>query len=51
MKLTVVIVEEYYCYKILSSTIVSGLTQYTDKVIGDHQCGFQCHRSNTDQIF
>jgi hypothetical protein len=38
-------------YKILSNILLSGLTPYADEVIGDHQCGFQCNRSKTDQIF
>jgi hypothetical protein len=27
------------------------LIPYADEIIGDHQCGFQCNRSKTDQIF
>jgi hypothetical protein len=26
------------------------LIPYADKIIGDHQCGFQCNRSTSDQI-
>jgi hypothetical protein len=35
-------------YKILSKILLSGLTPYVDKVIGDHQCGFGRNRSTTD---
>jgi len=27
------------------------LTPYVDKIIGDHQCGFQHNSSTIDQIF
>jgi hypothetical protein len=37
-------------YKILSN-ILSWLSPYIDEIIGDHQCGFRCNRSTTDQIF
>jgi hypothetical protein len=38
-------------YKILSNILLSTLITYADEIIGDHQCGFQCNRSTTDQIF
>jgi hypothetical protein len=38
-------------YKILSNILLSRLTPYVNEVIGDHQCGFHCNRSTTDQIF
>jgi hypothetical protein len=38
-------------YKILSNILLSRLGPYIDEIIGDHQCGFQCNRSSTDQIF
>jgi hypothetical protein len=38
-------------YKILSNILLSRLIPYADKIIGDHQCGFRCNRSTTDQIF
>jgi hypothetical protein len=38
-------------YKILSNILLSRLTPYVDKIIGDHQCGFRCNWSTTDQIF
>jgi hypothetical protein len=38
-------------YKILSNIVLSRLGPYIDKIIGDHQCGFRCNRSTTDQIF
>jgi hypothetical protein len=37
-------------YKILSNILLSRLTPYADKIIGDYQCGFQ-HNRSTDQIF
>jgi hypothetical protein len=27
------------------------LSPYNHEIIGNHQCGFQCKRSTTDQIF
>jgi hypothetical protein len=38
-------------YKILSDILVSGLTPYADKIIGDHQCGFWYDIFSTNQIF
>jgi len=38
-------------YKFLSSILLSWLTPYAEKIIGDHQCGFRCNRSATDHIF
>jgi hypothetical protein len=38
-------------YKILSNSLLSRLTAYVVKIIGDHQCAFQHDRSTTDQIF
>jgi len=30
-------------YKILSNILLTRLTPYIDKIIVDHQCGFQCN--------
>jgi hypothetical protein len=38
-------------YKILSNILLSRLIPYTEEIIGDDQCGFQCNRSPTDHIF
>ena len=38
-------------YKILSSILLSKLTLYAEKIIGDHQYGFHYSRSTTDDIF
>jgi hypothetical protein len=38
-------------YKILSNILLTRLTPYVNDVIGNHQCGFHCNESNTDQIF
>jgi hypothetical protein len=38
-------------YNILSNIILSRLSPYIDKIIGDHQCGFRRNKSSTDQIF
>jgi hypothetical protein len=38
-------------YNTLSNILLSRLTPYADKIIGDHQCGFWHNRSTTDQIF
>jgi hypothetical protein len=38
-------------YKILSNILLVRLTPYINEVTGDHQCGFRCNRSITDQIF
>jgi hypothetical protein len=38
-------------YKILSNILLARLMPYADEIIGDHQCGFRCNRSTTDQIF
>jgi hypothetical protein len=37
-------------YKILSNILLR-LSLYIDEIIGNHQHGFQCNRSTTDQIF
>jgi hypothetical protein len=51
IKLAVVIIKAYNSYKILSNILLSRLIPYADEIIGDHQCGFRCNRSMTDQIF
>jgi hypothetical protein len=38
-------------FKTLFNIVISRLSPYMDEIIGDHQCGFQCNRSTTDQIF
>jgi hypothetical protein len=38
-------------YKVLSNILLSRLIPCADDIIGDHQCGFRCNRSTTDQIF
>jgi hypothetical protein len=38
-------------YKILTNILFSRLSPYADEIIGDHQCGFGCNTSMTDQIF
>jgi hypothetical protein len=38
-------------YKILSNILLSRLIPYVYEITEDHQCGFQCNRSMTDQIF
>ena len=38
-------------YKILSNILLSRLTPYAEKIIGDHQCGFRRNKSTTDHIF
>ena len=38
-------------YKMLSNILLSRLTPYAEKIIGDHQCGFRRSRSTTDHIF
>jgi hypothetical protein len=38
-------------YKILSNILLSRLGPYINEIIGDHQCGFHCNKSTTDQIF
>jgi sorting nexin-29 len=38
-------------YKILSNILLARLTPYVNEIIGNHQCGFHCNRSTTDQIF
>jgi hypothetical protein len=38
-------------YKILSNILLARLTPHAEEIIGDHQYGFQCNRSTTDQIF
>jgi hypothetical protein len=37
-------------YKILSNILLSRLILYADEIIGDHQCGFRCNWTTTDQI-
>jgi hypothetical protein len=46
IKLTVVIIEAYYCCQLLSR-----LTPYADETIGDHRCAFRHNRSMIDQVF
>ena len=38
-------------YKILSNILLSRLTPYAEKIIGDHQCGFRRNRSIANHIF
>jgi hypothetical protein len=52
IKLTVVIIEAYHCYKLhikCYKTFFS-LSRYSNEIIGDHQCGFQRNRPTTDQV-
>jgi hypothetical protein len=35
----------------LSIIIVLRVTQYIDKIIGIHHCGFQCNRLTVDHVF
>jgi hypothetical protein len=35
----------------LSNILLARLTPYVNEIIGDHQCGFRCNKSSTDQIF
>jgi hypothetical protein len=55
IKLTVVIMMEYYCYqlhtKLFPNILLSRLSLYIDVIVGDYYCGFQYTRSTTDQIF
>jgi hypothetical protein len=55
MKLTLVIIMGYHCYRLhtifLSSILLSKLSPSVGKIIGDRQCGFRRNRSHTDQIF
>ena len=37
-------------YKIVSNTLLSRLTPYTEEIIGDNQCGFRRNRSTADHI-
>jgi DNA-binding FrmR family transcriptional regulator len=36
---------------IFSNILLSVLSPYIDEITEDHQCGFRCNRSTTDQIF
>jgi hypothetical protein len=38
-------------YKIFLNILLSRLIPYADEITGSHQCGCQCNRSTTDQIF
>jgi hypothetical protein len=40
-----------FSYTILSNILLSRLSPYTDKIIGDHQYGFRRNRWTTDQVF
>jgi hypothetical protein len=51
IKLTVVIIVGYRCYQLLFKILHSRLSPYVEEITGDNQYGFQCNRSNTDQIF
>jgi hypothetical protein len=52
---TLVIIKAYHCYqlhrKLLFSILLSRLSQYVDKIVGDLQSVFQHNRSTIDQIF
>jgi hypothetical protein len=37
-------------FRILSNILLSRLGPYIDEITGDHQCGFRCNRSTTDQM-
>ena len=41
----------YTTYPILTNILLSRLTPYAEKIIGDHQCEFRRHRSTIDHIF
>jgi hypothetical protein len=38
-------------YKILSNVLLSKLSPYIDKIIGDHRFGFRRKGSTTEQVF
>jgi sorting nexin-29 len=38
-------------YIIFSNILLARLIPYVNEIMGDHQCGFSCNRSTTDQIF
>ena len=38
-------------HNVWSNILLSGLIQYAEEVIVDHQCGFRRNRSTTDHIF
>jgi hypothetical protein len=38
-------------YKIVYNILLSRLSPYVDEIIRNHQCGFRCNRSTTNQIF
>ena len=38
-------------YILLSNILLSRLTTYAEKIIGDHQRGFRRNRSTTDHVF
>jgi len=40
-----------HTYKISSNILLSRLIPYAEEINGNHQCGFQRSRSNTDHIF
>jgi hypothetical protein len=49
IKLTAIIIEEYYSYKLNANVILhylSRLTQCVDEIIGDDLCAFRWNRSN-----
>jgi len=37
-------------YKILSNSLLSWLTPFTEEIIGYYQCAFRSNRSGTDNI-
>jgi hypothetical protein len=55
IKLTVLIIVKYHCYKFQTKyyrkSSSQSLSPYIDKVIGDHQYGFRPKGSATNQIF
>ena len=51
IKLTVIIIEEFHSYLLLSNMLLSRMTPYGDEIIGEYQCRFRRNRSTVDHIF
>jgi hypothetical protein len=51
INLTVVTIDKYPAYKILSNILLSRLAPYIDVISGGHLYEFRCSKAATDEMF